>query len=123
MKKYILPTIMWLFSAFLAYVFIKAGLEKFDDTSGWSKAFTYWHFPVWFRVLIGVIEVVGAVLLLYPKTALYGVGALEVVMLGAMGTHLYHGEGIHEVFPVALLLIVGYLRYRKTEFKKSPQPT
>jgi hypothetical protein len=43
--------------------------SKFDDTSGWARAFTAWHFPVWFRVLVGVWEVSAAILLLVPRGA------------------------------------------------------
>lgn len=122
-KKYIVPAIMWLLSAQLAFVFIKSGLPKFEDTSGWAQAFSNWGFPVWFRIFIGVIEVVSGLLILYPKTALYATGALVLVMLGAMGTHVYHGDpaGVtHEAVPLMLLLIVGYLRYRKNHNKKIP---
>jgi hypothetical protein len=41
------------FALFLAGVFIHQGWANFDDTSGWARAF---HFPVWFRSLIGVLE-------------------------------------------------------------------
>jgi uncharacterized membrane protein YphA (DoxX/SURF4 family) len=116
MRKHIITIALWLASAFLTYVFIKAGWSKFSDTSGWARAFAGWGFPVWFRLLVGVIEVAGGALLLVPKTAIYAAGALAVIMLGAMGTHIFHGDpaGVHhEVFPLALSSLVIYLRWRQ----------
>jgi uncharacterized membrane protein YphA (DoxX/SURF4 family) len=54
--------LLWVFSLFLAWVFTRQGYAKFSDTSGWARAFRVWHFPVWFRVLIGIAETAAAVL-------------------------------------------------------------
>src|SRR5262245_46883231 len=100
---------LWLPTLFLAWIFFRQGWAKFSDTSGWARAFALWHFPVWFRVLIGVMEVVGAALLLTPWTAPIGAGLIAVVMLGAMGTHVYWGQPgqmTSEVLPLVLALVV-----------------
>lgn len=73
----------------MVYVFVFAGLAKFDDGSGWSRAFAHWGYPVWFRMLVGVVELAGAVLLLWPRTAAYGAACIAVIMLGGMGTHVF----------------------------------
>lgn len=44
---------LWVPTLFLVYVFASQGVAKFSDESGWAKAFAVWHFPVWFRILIG----------------------------------------------------------------------
>src|SRR5262249_40622464 len=79
------------------------------DTSGWAQAFTAWHFPVWFRMLIGVCEVSAAALLLTRRTAPIGGALIAVVMVGGMGTHVYWGHPgqiTSEVLPLILSLIV-----------------
>ena len=48
---------LWLPTLFLVYVFATQGSSKFSDSSGWAKAFRTWHYPVWFRILIGVLEI------------------------------------------------------------------
>lgn len=73
----------------LIMVFARAGLDKFDSTSGWSRAFAHWGYPAWFRVLIGVLEVAAALLLLWPRTAVHGAAIIIVVMLGGVGTHAF----------------------------------
>lgn len=114
--RYIVTILIWLLSAFLTLVFINAGWSKFSEASHWTKAFAGWGFPVWFRHFVGVIEVVGGALLLIPGTAIYAAGALCIIMLGAMGTHIVHGDPagvIREVVPLVLLSLVLYLRRRR----------
>ena len=106
---------LWLPTAFLMWVFLQQGSAKFSDTSGWAKAFAFWHFPVWFRVLIGCMEVGGALLLVTRRTAPIGAAMIAVVMLGAMGTHIYKGhpgQVTSEVVPLTMSLIVGLGRLR-----------
>jgi len=125
MQKYFkwgLVVMLWVVSAFLTFVFVNSGWPKFSNSSGWARAFTTWGYPTWFRVLVGVIEVLGGVLLLLPWTAMYAAMALAVIMLGAMSTHIAHGNpaGVsHEVFPLALLAGVIYLRWRGKKKRES----
>jgi hypothetical protein len=72
----------------LVVVFARAGLDKFDEGGGWARAFAVWGYPVWFRVLVGAIELSAAVLILWPPTAAYGAILIIIVMLGGMGTHI-----------------------------------
>ena len=81
--------LLWALSGMLIMVFVRAGWDKFDDASGWARAFRFWGYPVWFRLLIGVLELMAAVLLLWPRTAAYGAAMIMVIMLGGMGTHVF----------------------------------
>jgi len=108
---------LWVFALFLAWVFVRQGFAKFSDTSGWASAFRFWHFPVWFRILIGVMETGAAILLLTRRTAFFGAIIIIVVMLGAMGTHIYWGrpgQVTSEVLPLVLstMVAVGRRRFR-----------
>ena len=110
---------LWLPALFLAWVFARQGWAKFSDTSGWARAFTVWHFPVWFRILIGVVEVAAAILLLTRRTAALGAALIVVVMLGAMGTHLYWGKPGHmtsEVLPLTLALVILAGRWKNLPY-------
>lgn len=104
---------LWVPALFLAYVFFRQGTAKFSDTSGWARAFVLWHFPVWFRVLIGCLETGAAGLLLTRRTAPIGAAIIAIVMLGGMGTHIYWGHPSQvrsEVVPLVLSLIVFFGR-------------
>jgi len=111
---------LYLVSAFLTIVFLNAGWPKFSDSSGWARAFVSWGFPVWFRFLVGGIEVLGGVLLLVPQTAIYAAAALAVIMLGAIGTHVVHGDPSaisHEAVPLVLIGAVMVMHWRKRAAK------
>ena len=106
----VVDVVLWLFSLFLAWIFIRQGFAKFSDTSGWAQAFRAWHFPLWFRVLIGVMETSAALLLLTRRTAFAGAIIIIVVMLGAMGTHVYWGhpeQVTSEMLPLLLATLVA----------------
>jgi putative oxidoreductase len=107
---------LWIPTLFLVYVFARQGAAKFSDTSGWAQAFRFWHFPVWFRILIGVLEVSAAALLLTRRTAAIGASLIVMVMLGGMGTHIYWGrpgQVTSEVLPLVLALLVLWGRRRQ----------
>jgi putative oxidoreductase len=114
-RQLALDVMLWVFALFLAWVFIRQGYAKFSDTSGWARAFRVWHFPVWFRVLIGLFETVAAVLLLTRRTAFAGALIIIVVMIGAMGTHVYWGRAgqvTSEILPLLLASAVAIGRRR-----------
>jgi uncharacterized membrane protein YphA (DoxX/SURF4 family) len=104
---------MWVFSLFLAWVFIRQGIAKLDDTSGWARAFRTWHIPTWFRILIGVLETSAALLLLWKRSSFAGAVIIVAVMLGAMGTHVYWGrpgQVTSEILPLLLSTLVAFGR-------------
>ena len=116
MKKSLwVDLLLWVPALFLAYVFFRQGTAKFSDTSGWARAFEIWHFPIWFRVLIGCLETGAASLLLTRRTASIGAAIIAIVMLGGMGTHIYWGKPAQvrsEAVPLTLSLIVLFGRLR-----------
>ena len=114
-RQIAVDVVLWVFALFLAWIFIRQGASKFSDTSGWARAFRFWHFPVWFRVLIGVLETGAAVLLLTRRTAFAGAVIIIVVMLGAMATHVYWGQPrqiTSEILPLFLATMVAIGRRR-----------
>lgn len=107
---------LWIFALFLAWIFIRQGASKFSDTSGWAKAFRLWHYPKWFRIIVGVVEVAAALLLLIPRTAFAGAIMIAIVMIGGMATHIYWGHPAQitsELLPLILATIVAFGRRDK----------
>ena len=103
----------WVPALLLILIMTPAGLAKFHDDSGWARAFRHWGYPVWFRVLVGVMEIGAAVFLLWGRTAAIGALLVIVVMLGGMGTHVAFDNGRHltsEVVPLTLATIVLVMR-------------
>jgi len=117
-RRVVVDVVLWIFALFLAWIFVRQGIAKFSDTSGWAKAFRVWHFPVWFRVCIGAAETAAALLLLTRRTASAGAIIIIAVMLGAMGTHIWWGrpgQVTSEILPLVLATIVAVGR-RKSFF-------
>jgi len=106
---------LWVPTLFLVWVFSSQGASKFSNESGWARAFALWHYPVWFRILVGACEVAAAMLLLTRRTAPVGAAMIAIVMLGGMGTHVYWhrpGQVTSEVLPLTLSLILLRGRWR-----------
>lgn len=117
--------VLWVFALFLAWVFLRQGIAKFSDTSGWARAFRVWHFPVWFRILIGVLETSAGLLLLTRRTAFAGAVVIIVVMLGAMGTHIHWGrpsQVTSEVLQLVLATMVGLGRRKSFLLRRHEPP-
>ena len=117
-RRVVVDVVLWVFALFLAWVFLRQGIAKFSDSSGWAKAFRVWHFPVWFRIFIGAAETTAALLLLTRRTAFAGAIIIIVVMLGAMGTHVWWGrpgQVTSEMLPLVLATILAVGR-RKSFF-------
>ena len=124
-RQLVLDVALWVFALFLAWVFIRQGTAKFSDTSGWARAFRVWHYPDWFRMLIGVLETAAALLLLTRRTAFAGAVIIIVVMLGAMGTHIYWGQPrqvTSEMLPLFLSTMVALGRRNAFFLHRSMQP-
>lgn len=64
----------------------------------------------WFRYFTAILELAGALLLIQPRTVLYGAGLLTCVSLGALVAQLgvLHKDPIHAV---VFALILGWIAY------------
>ena len=65
-------------------VFVVFGAEKFSLRSQWVDFFRQVGAGDWFRYFTGVVEVLGGLLLLVPRTATAGLALLCCTMAGAM---------------------------------------
>jgi uncharacterized membrane protein YphA (DoxX/SURF4 family) len=104
--------LVWTATVLLAALFILAGVMKFVSPEA-AKQFAEIGYPYWFCILIGVIEVAGALALLVPRTSFYGAVALGVVMVGAVLTLLLHGPAAQAVVPLVFLALLAALAYAR----------
>ena len=104
---------VWSLTIVLALLFLAAGAFKLTGAQEAIDNFHRWGYPDWFRVVTGVIEVVGAIGLLVPKASWVAAAGLSATMLGAIATHLHSGEATKAPLPLALLVllvVVGWAR-------------
>jgi len=76
----------WMIRLGVAIVFLIAGAEKFSATnpnSHWVSMFNQIGLGEWFRYFAAVVEVLGAALILIPRTVLIGVALLALTMAAA----------------------------------------
>ena len=112
---------LWALTLLLVLMFFMVGLDKFTSP-GWMERFANWGYPENFLYVIGVLEMLGAVVLLIPRLASYAAGGLIVLMIGATITHLIHGEFPGSAIHLILLSIVLYARRPAFLRKQASQP-
>lgn len=91
---------------FLTVLFLTAGGAKLIAEPMMMQMFDQWGFPAGFMYAVGVVEVAGGVMLLIPQVRRIGASLLLIVMLGALGTHLMHGEWARLLAPLAVILAI-----------------
>ncbi|HEX8169166.1 MAG TPA: DoxX family protein [Thermoanaerobaculia bacterium] len=115
-RKVFLEIVLWTLTLLLAWMFLQQGWAKFDDRSGWASAFALWHYPRWFRLVIGALELGAALLLLVRPVAFLGAAIIIAIMLGAMATHVrwHHPSQVKsEVVPLVLATTIFAARLRR----------
>jgi len=118
--------IEWALRLGVAIVYVGIGCEKVFPwrDSYWVKMFAEIGFGQWFMYLTGTIQIIGGLLMILPRTALFGAALLACTMIGAILTHLFllnTGVG-GAVIPAAFLgLIVAAVGRRFTD-RSGAQP-
>jgi uncharacterized membrane protein YphA (DoxX/SURF4 family) len=105
--------VSWIVAVLLALAFVGAGTAKLTSQPMMVTNFAAWGFPGWFLYVTGAIEVVSAIMILIPRTALIGTALLICTMICALLTHLTHGQAAMIGAPLVLLLLLilfGWLR-------------
>ena len=102
----------WTLQGIIAAAFLAAGAAKLADVPFMADLFAQIGIGQWFRVLTGVVEVVGAVALLFPGLASIGALWLGGTMVGAVATHLFvlHTSPVPAIVLGVLNALVVYLR-------------
>jgi len=105
--------ILWVFQAWAAFAFVVIGIGKFRNPF-WLVAFPRWGYSDRFRMLIGVLECVGGLLIAFPRAAVYGALLIDAIMIGAFGTLLLNHEKLFPpIFWLVVVSIVGYARRKQ----------
>jgi len=79
----------WLPQVVAAVILGMAGLSKLTSAPDAVALFTLLGVEPWGRFLLGATELLAAVLLLWPPSAVLGGGLGVVLMLGAIATHVF----------------------------------
>ncbi len=100
----------------IAVLFLLAGSGKFQTDSTMASNFNNWNLGIPIMFIVGIFEIVGAILLLIPKTITYGCYTLIIVMLSALVIHILNykelGFPILNIGLITVLLLILYLKKR-----------
>jgi len=90
----------WVLQVLLALLFVAASAGKLTSNAAVVEMFAGWGYPASFMLLIGALELLGAIGLLVPRTSGYAAMGLIGLMIGAAITHLANGEGLQVLRPI-----------------------
>ena len=101
----------WILTTLITLFFVFSAIAKLLGAAQVIEAFTKWGLRD--RViLIGIGELVSALLFFIPRTNSLGVLLLSAYMGGAIVTHMQHAEPFYGQSVLLLLIwIAGYLRH------------
>jgi uncharacterized membrane protein YphA (DoxX/SURF4 family) len=105
MKKYLtLKNLGWGLVILTAFMLLMSGTQKIIGTEEMVKNFTFTNLLP-YLALVGVTEVIGVALLVYPKTSIYGAVVLSSIMSAAAVIHLSYMGGAGVLIPIVLGLL------------------
>ena len=102
-----MKVILWAVRIILSALFLLASLGKVTGNPAIFDMFQDWGYSDWFCTFIGFFELIGAILLLIPKTTYYASIGLIILMIGALITHLIHDPIGQIIRPLVFLVFLG----------------
>lgn len=90
----------------LVIAFVGAGVVKLIRIEFERSGFLRFGYPLWFMTLIGVVEIVGAMMMIFAVTRAVGALLNAAVMVGAVCSHLRAGDGFGMAMPAFVLLVL-----------------
>jgi uncharacterized membrane protein YphA (DoxX/SURF4 family) len=100
----------WVVSVILGLSFVASGLPKIMPGPGMIRRFEAWGYSAQFATGIGVLESLGGVLVLFPRSRRIGAGLIAIDMAGAVFTHVRTGIG-SPVLALAYLVLAALLAW------------
>jgi len=99
-----LKNLGWLLTAVVAYMLGMAGISKVMNAEQMVQVFTLFNLND-YMVYVGIAEIVAVLLLVYPRTSIFGAPACSTIMSAAIGQHLscLGGQGIINPIVIGIL--------------------
>lgn len=111
---------LWTLRGIISLGFLLASSGKLFQSEAVINMFQEWGYVNGFYLLIGICELLLAILILVPKTSLYSAIGLIILMTGALGTHLLHDPLLEIIRPLVFMVLLAavlYLEMKKREVK------
>lgn len=110
----------WILSILAAVFYLSAGIPKVMRLQAVVQQFEAFGYSADFAMTIGVLETLGAILLLIPAASFFGADILFCVMMGAVYTHLSTGIGspLAAIGGSVVLVLIVWLRWPPVFLRK-----
>jgi putative oxidoreductase len=118
----------WTVRGVVAVFFLIFGLEKFSSDPHWRMMFAQIGAGTWFKPFTDAVEVLGALLVMIPRTVLAGLAMLWCTMAGAVLIVAFvlkkpADSIVPGIFLVALTIISWIQWRRRSENIREVEPT
>ena len=104
--------VFWVLRVLVAAVFLAAGIMKLVGAPMLVAEFDLVGLGQWFRIVTGILEIGGGILVLVPARSALGAAVLLLVDVGAFiaQVSVIHMDWVHTVVIGALLAVLIYLQ-------------
>lgn len=104
----------WALRVLVALIFLYEGFDKFAERRLWIRVFAEIGIGQWFRYATGILEIVGAALILVPRATMAAVVMLLCVLVGALLAQIFIiGIGLpHTAIVCVLFTAVSAIGWR-----------
>lgn len=103
----------YLLQGILVLMFLMAGFGKVTGSKMHVEGFKHWRLPQWFRVVTGIVELAGAILLIIgywsPTYALVGAFLLGCTGIGGVLTHIRVKDSFKATSTILFLGILAWI--------------
>ena len=100
----LLTTLQWILVALFVGPTLYFGYAKMMAESAKIRKFATWGYSMKIMQVIGVIEIIGAVSILFPELRLFGIAIWAVILTGSVFSKVVHRESKKEVYTVLTVL-------------------
>jgi putative oxidoreductase len=105
--------VTYILQGILALMFLMAGFGKVTGSEMHVEGFKKWGYPQWFRVVTGIVELAGAVLLIVgfwvSTSALAGALLLAITGIGGILTHIKVKDSFKHTAMILILAILAFV--------------
>lgn len=115
---------LWVLKIALAALFVLTAWAKLYGVPPMVEIFEKVGLGQWFRYFTGVLELLGAALLLWPGTAAFGALLLTVGCIGAFFAQLFilHEDAIHAIALAPILAAIVWTYRDQLRALVGPEP-
>jgi hypothetical protein len=102
----------WVLAGLVAFIFISSGGMKLSGSPEAVKMASDFGIDASSFTMIAVVEILSALIFLYPRTGVIGTLLLAAYMGGAIATHIEHGQSIMAPAVIeAIVWVVAAVRF------------